>query len=324
VKLSRLNGYRDMWIDSFVEGKTNMEDKETKSLTWHTNTLLIFLAWSLMLTVSDLPDIILHYLGIAIPTWLVYVKITVDIIFIVICLFFKSTRPLWTIGLYFLVFFLANWISPFDWWVNLFGTPPTWVLGHLGAQIGGLLALAFVLVAFFLVKRNWSALFIRKGQLDANLEPVLWLGIKKGEKWTTFAWIFAGVFAGGMLLFLFLAFFSVMRQIGKVLPLLPAIFLLSALNAITEELTFRAPLLASSHDVIGKQHALWLSSVFFGLAHVINGSPQGVVGFLLISLAAYLYGKSMLETGGSFWAIVMHFISDLPVFTFMALQYLGK
>lgn len=307
-----------------MEGKINMGDEETKSPTCRTNTWLTFLAWSLMLAVSDLPDIILHYIGIAIPNWLVYVKVAVDITFIVICLLIKSLRPMWLIGLYFMVFFIANWISPFNWWVNLFGKPPTWVLGHLGAQIGGLLALAFVLVTFFLVKRNWSAFFIGKGRLDAKLEKVPWLGIKKGEKWTTFAWIFAGIFAGGMLLFLFLAYFPMMRQVGKVLPLLPAIILLSALNAITEELTFRAPLLASSHEVIGKQHALWLSSVFFGLAHVINGSPQGIIGFVLISLAAYLYGKSMLETGGSFWAIVMHFISDLPVFTFMALQYLGK
>ena len=301
-----------------------MQSNETKSLSNHSNTLLILFAWGLMLSVSDLPDIVLHYIGIAIPNWLITVKVAADILFILVCLFIKRMKPLWLIGFYFLVFFIANWSSPFDWWVNLFGTPPTWVLGHLGAQIGGLVALIFVLGVFFLVKRNWNALFFVKGRLDAELEKVPWLGIKNGEKWTTFAWIFAGIFAGGMLLFLFLAYFPVMRQIGKVLPLLPAIILLSALNAITEELTFRAPLLASSHEVIGKQHALWLSSVFFGLAHVINGSPQGIVGFLLISLAAYLYGKSMLETGGSFWAIVMHFISDLPVFTFMALQYLRK
>ncbi|MCX6025137.1 MAG: CPBP family intramembrane metalloprotease [Chloroflexi bacterium] len=99
-----------------------------------------------------------------------------------------------------------------------------------------------------------------------------------------------------------------------ILPLLPAVILFAALNSLEEELSYRAPLLATTHEVISRGPSMWLTAVFFGLARTLYGPPAGTIGFIYTGLVAYLFGGSMLETGGSGWAFVMHTIADIPVF----------
>ena len=104
------------------------------------------------------------------------------------------------------------------------------------------------------------------------------------------------------------------------------------MNAIGEELTFRAPLLATLRGITGtspaefaakgdgRQSALWLTSVYFGLAHYLNGDPSGWIGFLLTAFIAYVLGKSIYETRGIFWAWFIHFVADIPIFMLYALN----
>jgi hypothetical protein len=37
----------------------------------------------------------------------------------------------------------------------------------------------------------------------------------------------------------------------------------------------------------------------------------------------WLFGKSMLETKGFFWAWFLHFVSDIPVLAFTAMASIG-
>jgi membrane protease YdiL (CAAX protease family) len=93
----------------------------------------------------------------------------------------------------------------------------------------------------------------------------------------------------------------------------------SAINAFTEEFTYRAPLLGATHEPLGKPAALWINAAFFGLAHILHGTPGGLPGFLLTTLVGYLSGKSMLETRGAFWALFTHMLADIPIFVLYAL-----
>jgi len=47
-------------------------------------------------------------------------------------------------------------------------------------------------------------------------------------------------------------------------------------------------------DIIGGKHALYLTSLYFGIGH-FYGVPSGVIGIILSSFLGYILGKSMLE-----------------------------
>ena len=157
-----------------------------------------------------------------------------------------------------------------------------------------------VLAVLWLMKRDRRAFFLVKGRTDVPIEPVRWLGIKAGGSWGggVFGWIFAGAAALGVAIPTILGIAPSGETILRALPLLPAVVLLAAVNAFTEEAYYRCSLLSTLHETIGKTHTLLLIAVFFGLGHWLYGSPPGLLGFLMVGFLAWLLGKSMLETKG--------------------------
>ena len=105
----------------------------------------------------------------------------------------------------------------------------------------------------------------------------------------------------------------------KVLPLIPVSLLIAVVNAFNEEFTMRAAPLSKLVPVIGKQQALMVTTVFFGLGH-FYGIPNGVPGVLLAGFLGWFLGKSILETKGFFWAWLIHFLPDAFIFTFIAMS----
>jgi membrane protease YdiL (CAAX protease family) len=197
-------------------------------------------------------------------------------------------------------------------------------VAYLGLYIRDL-GVAFAVIAFlWLIKRDRSKFFLVKGQLDAPIQPVWWLGIGLGKSWRTFGWIFA-IVAGLVVLIptvLGLRFSSVILQ--RALLLLPAMILFAAINAFNEEIYFRASLLSTLPAVVGKNHALWMNMVLFGLNHYLYGSPPGVIGSLMTGFLAWLLGKSILETKGLWWAWLMHFVPDVVIFASYAILWVQK
>jgi len=107
----------------------------------------------------------------------------------------------------------------------------------------------------------------------------------------------------------------------KVVPLLPSILFYAALNAFNEEVTYRVPMLATIESVGGSKQALWMSAYFFGIAHYF-GTPGGIAGGLASIFMGWILGKAMLETRGLFWSWWIHFLSDIAIFTFLAIALL--
>jgi len=99
----------------------------------------------------------------------------------------------------------------------------------------------------------------------------------------------------------------------------PGILLLAAMNALSEELSYRAAFLAPMNPVTGKLQAILLTATIFGLAH-FYGVPYGILGVIMSFILGYLLSKSMLETKGFFWAWFIHFLQDVAIFSFMALS----
>jgi membrane protease YdiL (CAAX protease family) len=290
---------------------------------------LILFAWGVILMISDLPDTLWNAITGEIPGWLFWGKLVILGMALVLCLFWKRLRPLWQFACVMLIFYLALALTAHiregNWWQMRFGgANVSFGLGFMGIYLLDTAVALVVLFTLWLIHRSSNAFFLAKGQLDAPIEPVPWLGIKKGESWKSFGWIFAVVAAVIVAIPTILS----LRPSGEVLLkaalLLPFVLLFAAINAFNEESYFRLSILSTLPNVIGKTHALLISIVFFGLSHWLYGSPPGLVGFMLTGFLAFLMGKSILETKGLFWAWFIHFLPDVVVFASYAIAWFQR
>jgi uncharacterized protein len=297
---------------------TNSTNQKLSSRRW-----LNLAAGSVTFLVSDLPNVIWNWFEPE-PGWLYWAKVAILTAFLLTSLAVKSLRPLWKFAVIFLTFFLANrfsdWIGTTAVWQGWFGgNNAPYAALWWGRQLIQVLFTLIVLAVTWVLLRRRQDFFLAKGQVDAQLEPVRWLGIRKGQRWTTFGWIFAGCFAGGTTLFVVLAYGRLLHNFSGILHLLPLAVVFAAVNSFTEEFTYRAPLLGATHEVLGRQAALGINAVFFGFAHYLYGTPNGIPGLLMTAFVGYLFGKSMFETRGSFWALFTHMLADIPIFVLYAL-----
>jgi len=100
--------------------------------------------------------------------------------------------------------------------------------------------------------------------------------------------------------------------------MVPSILFYAALNSFSEEMTYRAPMLATLEPAVGSRTALWQAAVSFGVAHYF-GIPGGLIGALLAIFMGWMLSKAMLETRGLFWPWFIHFLSDVAIFSAIAL-----
>lgn len=292
--------------------------------------LLIFSAWFSILLVSDLPDIICNAVFGQVPAWLLGAKLGFLFLFFGLCLIWKNLRPLRPYAFVMLVFYAAltasEWVRTSAWWAGLISdkTPPSFVLTYLRPYLRDIGVTLAVIGALWIAKRHRIGFFLVKGQLDAPIEPIPLLGIGQGRSWRTFGWIFALVAAVVVAFPTLLALHTPPDMMLRAATLLPAILLYAAINAFNEEIYFRASLLSTLPQVIGKDHALLINVAFFGLAHYLFGSPPGIPGFLMTGFLAFLIGKSMLETKGIFWAWFIHFLPDVVIFFSYAIVWIKQ
>ncbi|MGY1637241.1 CPBP family intramembrane glutamic endopeptidase [Geodermatophilus sp. SYSU D00742] len=101
---------------------------------------------------------------------------------------------------------------------------------------------------------------------------------------------------------------------------LPLVALLAATNTLNEEFGHRNVPLAVLPSVIGTRGALAATGLLFGLAHYY-GNPPGAPGVLLAGFLGVLLAKSMVETGGSRWAWLIHWLQDLVIFSALTLAW---
>jgi membrane protease YdiL (CAAX protease family) len=288
--------------------------------------ILILTAWVVMLLVSDLPDILVTRLGGSVPTWIFWAKSGFLLAFLLLTLAWKAIRPLWQYAAIFLTLFLALGLAGFvrtsDWFQSHFNYEGVaFFTGYAALFVLDILVALAVLAVLWWMKRDRKAFFFVKGQTDAPVEPVRWLGIKTGASWKVFGWIFAGAAGVGVAIPTILGMAPSGETLVKALPLLPIALLLAAVNAFTEEAYYRCSLLSTLHETIGRTQALLLTVVFFGLGHWLYGSPPGMIGALMVGFLAWLLGKAMLETKGFAWPWFIHFVPDAVIFFSYALLF---
>lgn len=287
---------------------------------------LIAAAWLVTLLASTLPDAIWYQFIGTIPLWLFWGKVGLLIVLVFLTWAWKRMQAL---RFYFILLFvnimtwwLVSWIRKTPAWSQWEEHAP-WSIGMLAIQLLKIGVALLTLVALFILMRRRQSFFLVKGQLDAKAGAVSWLGIKDATPWKTLGPIIAVVAAAIMTVALLLTYQPSMAILIKALPFLPAALLFAVTNAFSEEVSWRSSLLAPLHEVVGKSNAMLMTAVFFGLAHYFGGVPLATLPTILMTgFLGWLMGKSMLETKGFFWAWFIHFISDIPVFFFLAMNYI--
>jgi membrane protease YdiL (CAAX protease family) len=298
------------------------KDLAAKRIRLRAPSLTSSLAWIGALAISTLPNIIVREIIGARTDWLPTAKIIVIAALLALSLGWRAARPLR--GFFFTLFIfygsgrVLREVHRSPMWTSWFHGNNLFTQEMLGGQILRLATATLVIVALRLIGKQPKDLYLGCGNLCAPAEPVRWLDIRPGATWNRLGITFSAIACLGTSTFLFAVGTPPAGGLAGVLPLLPAILLFAAMNAFSEEVTFRSALLATLPESLGKQSRLLLTASYFGLAHYW-GVPYGPLGVLLAGLLGWLLGKIMLETEGFFWPWFIHFLQDVVIYAFMAI-----
>jgi len=175
------------------------------------------------------------------------------------------------------------------------------------------IALASILILFAIFRNKLR--FLKIGKLNAPTERMMLLGVKKGENWKTIGLTFVAVISTVTLVYLITTYSGQLQHVSPIIVLWAVLFALplAALNAFTEEIITRWTVAESLKDTLAK-YAPWVSAIIFGSVHYF-GIPGGLTGSLLAGFLAWFSVKSIQQTGGMGWALIIHFVQDILIFT---------
>jgi hypothetical protein len=282
----------------------------------------------LTLTASLAPDIVLIETQRALPAG--YLLAKAGLLALVVPLL--AARGERALARYAGLLALIVWTQPL---MLALGRSPAWAswLATLGAREGsfawtfggsvalkGLAALT-VLGALWLSSGSWRAAYALPGELRVRASRIGWLGIP-GD---TLSWGRLSLYAGfaiavGTLLLTLLTVtgFALPENAGRLVPLLPLIALLAAVNAWAEGVAYRQAVLAPLAGVLPAGAIALTSATFFGVAHYY-GAPSGVIGVLMSGLLGWFLARATLETRGALAAWFIHFLQDVVIFSTIVL-----
>jgi membrane protease YdiL (CAAX protease family) len=309
-----------MWVSQLEESAQSLIETTDS----HRQSIL-FTAWMAVLLTSNLAVILWRELASGEPLWWPWVHVIGLFVIFSATLLVTHLRPLRRFLIILITIFLlgfgGGWefgLIPFirnsSSWINWTAGLPI-LASELATHLLRLVPACVILIILFGLGLKRADFFLIKGDIDAPVEPSRLLGMKKPEPWTRIGTIFAIVFAVFTLIFLFGSWGIPSSPTFDLVTIMPLAVIIATMNAFNEEFTLRAAPLSVLWEKIGKQQALLITTVYFGLGH-FYGVPNGVLGILLSGFLGWFLGKSLLETRGFFWAWLIHFLPDVFIFTF--------
>ncbi|TFG19398.1 MAG: CPBP family intramembrane metalloprotease [Promethearchaeota archaeon] len=301
-----------------------MEETPKKPNWW-----VSVVAWFSMLIASSVGIIILKEFEISYPPWYPWLHVGALGIVLIFSIFIKILHPLRLYIVILLILFLLGFGGGWDWglipyirdtqiWID-WETNSSWIVASLGIHSLRLVPAVFILITLLITGKKPRDFYLVVGDIRAQVEPTIIIGMKKPDSWPKIGLIFAGIFTLGTLIFSIIVNPIPWVQFRTNWLYLPVAILIAAMNAFNEEFSLRAAPLSQLFDTLGKTQSLLITSIFFGIGH-FYGVPNGVVGILLSTFLGWFIGKSLIETKGFFWAWLIHFLPDVIIFSFYALS----
>jgi hypothetical protein len=283
---------------------------------------LTIIAWITVILISTIPDIVCMETSGIVPAWFVFVKICLLFILTVISFIRKRMRPLLNFFIIMTAFFgFSELRTNVDWTLSaiqgIFGNS-VFDNRMQAEQTGKLIESAAMIALLYILGYQRRDFFLTRGNLQAPITPVPLLGFPKPISWKWFALQWAFYIAATLAIIQYLGLRPNGEVLMTVVPIIPSILFYAALNAFNEEITYRSSMLATLESVAGSKQALWISAYFFGIGHYF-GTPGGIIGGIASIFMGWILGKGMIETRGFVWTWWIHFLSDVVIFTFLAM-----
>lgn len=156
-----------------------------------------------------------------------------------------------------------------------------------------------------------------------NFKTFFRAGFRKNS-YTSIALLIAILFTAGNALLMSSAVMSENGSLNKTFySLLPMVILFSATNAWSEEIFSRFVIVAGLNGKLKPEVICWISAIIFGLPHFF-GTPSGIPGVIMSGLLGWLLARSVIETKGIGWALLIHFLQDLIIFGAGAMIIAGQ
>jgi len=179
------------------------------------------------------------------------------------------------------------------------------------------LALAgIVLGSTWLANPTGWARFASFGQIGAAAGEVWWLAITPSESWLEVGASLGCIITAATCVFLAIQARQNPFKHPRIKKLLPVAVVAAAANAFVEEVIFRFAPFALFNGRMAPELIMGVSAAIFGLAH-FGGMPGGPVGVAMAGALGWFLAKSLLETQGMFWPLVIHFAQDVAIMLFL-------
>ena len=191
----------------------------------------------------------------------------------------------------------------------------SYIDGELKYQLITLGVAGLVLLATYLAGPTSFRRFFGLGQIDAPVTPVKAIGLNPGpnETWLQVGRTFALIITAVTAVFIYLNAFRGNSIARENLRFLPWILVFALSNAFVEEMITRFAVVSSLEGLIQPSAVYLVSAAIFGLVHYF-GTPGGIPGVLMAGFLGWFAAKSIGETGGFFWAWLIHFMQDVVIF----------
>ncbi len=194
---------------------------------------------------------------------------------------------------------------------------------HLLYQPVTLIATLSLLALLAILYGEKFKTYFKVGRINAKViaEPYVGINPKPHDNWLSIGLNFLIVISIVTAVVIFFQFKdNTALNAWSILSNLPTVFLFALCNAFVEESITRLAPVILLKDKIADKHIAIISAVLFGIAHYW-GTPGGPAGVLFAGFLGWLLAKSILETKGIFWALLIHFVQDVIILSaFMATQ----
>lgn len=186
-------------------------------------------------------------------------------------------------------------------------------------QLSALSVTIILLGVLALLSRSNLRSYFRVGKINAPVEPEPSIGLRPDEDETwlqvglNFTVIITVVTAGVV----WVSQFSTVEIGRSLLGLAPWVLLFAVINAFVEEVIFRLGVVVPLAGRLPNSHIALVSGAVFGGVHYFGTAPRGIAGLALAGFIGWFLAKAVLETGGLFWAWLIHFVQDVVLFGFI-------